>query len=174
MRRKKMKKIFTFMVIIMFFVVGLGAFAMGEPEGPVKPNRAPEAPIIIEYKSRIEKQKYEFFFYSIDPDGDDVYYSIWWNKVNKKVASTIEPDVPVVSWFGPYSSGEEIDKERTCKEYGNYELTICAKDTHGKIGPSTTITVTNTKPKVLQYPVFVWIIAKFSSILYQLTKILNL
>ena len=169
-----MKKIFTFMVIGMFLVVGLGTLAMGEPDDPVKPNRAPEAPVIIEYKSRIEKQKYEFFFYAIDPDGDDIYYSISWSKVDKKASSAREPDDPVIPWFGPYSSGEEIDKERICKQYGKYELIIRAKDIHGRIGPSTTITVTNTKLKLLTFPIFNQILAKFPDILYLLTKILNL
>ena len=81
-----MKKIIALIAIGMFMLVGLGTAAMGEPDTPVVANQPPEAPVIMQDKSRMEKQEYQCFFYAIDPDGDNVYYDISWKKIVDKVA----------------------------------------------------------------------------------------
>lgn len=76
------------------------------------------------------------------PDGDDVYYYISWKKVSDSNTASCSPDEPVDFWFGPYTSGEELEKNHTFYKCGEYELTVQAKDTHDSTGPATTITVT--------------------------------
>ena len=136
-------KIIALMAIGMFMLVGLGTVAIAEPDDPVTPNKAPEAPIIIEEKTGLEKQEYSCFFYSIDPEDDDVYYEISWKKVDDKFVCS--PDDPLVPWLGPFRSGEEVNIIRNCDETGQYEFKVCAKDEYGNIGLSTTISVKYTK-----------------------------
>lgn len=169
-----MKRLITLMVIGMFVIVGFGTIAMGEPDDPVIPNRAPEAPVILKDKSSIQKQEYRFCFYAIDPDGDEVYYDISWNKMEESPIVPCEPDDPVTPWLGPFASGEEIDETRKCLESGDYELTIRAKDKYDNIGPSTTIIVTYTKAKVLQFPVINRLLARFPGIISLITKIFRI
>jgi len=142
-----MKRMKAIIVIGMFVMVGCGTVAMGEPDDPVTPNQAPNAPIIIADKSSMEKQEYRCFFYAIDPDGDEVYYDLTWKKVDNNDVIACGPDVPVFPWLGPFNSGEEVNKIFDCCETGDYELTICVKDEFDNEGPSTTVTVSYTKAK---------------------------
>ena len=169
-----MKKIIAIVAIGMFMLVGLGNAVMGEPEDPVVPNGAPGAPIINEDKSGLEKETYKCSFYSIDPDGDKVYYAVHWKKIDSEVSTLCEPDDPSVPWLGPFDSGEEIDDTRKCKESGEYELSIYAKDIYGHIGPTTTKIVNYKKAKVLELPVFARILQRFPGLVHILMKILKI
>lgn len=169
-----MKKIFFLMVIGMFVSLGFTSVSMGEPNDPIFPNHAPEAPIILNDEISIDKQEYKCNFYAIDPDEDSIYYNIIWKKINNKVISTNEPGDPETPWYGPFSSGEEVDKILKCNKPGEYKLSICAKDEHGRIGPTTTITVRYTKSKLLQFPIFSYILEKCPAVVYLLTKIFKI
>ena len=170
-----MKKIIAIMAIGMFVIVGCGTFAMGRPDDPVKPaNQPPTAPVIMEDKNAWEKETYKCTFYSVDPDGDEVFYAIKWEKIDDKVVLCSEPDDPAVPWQGPFASGEEvIDTHKFC-ESGDYTITVRAKDIHGNIGPSTTETVTYKKAKMLQFPVFAHLLARFPGLVNILTKIFKI
>ena len=136
-----MKKTTAMIVVGMFVIVGCGSAVMGEPDDPVGTNRPPKAPVLIDEKSDWEKESYTYVFYAEDPDGDQVYYDIAWEKVSDtEIVSS--PDDPVVQWLGPFESGEELEKTHTFDKKGEYELTIRAKDSHDSIGPATTVTVT--------------------------------
>jgi len=137
-----MNKIKAIIMVGMFVVVGCGSIVMAEDDDPVFPNRPPKAPVLIEEQSQMEKDCYTYVFYAVDPDGDQVYYDIAWNRIGEPKIITCSPDDPVVPWLGPFESGEELEKLCTFHKSGEYELTIRAKDTHDNIGPSTTITVT--------------------------------
>lgn len=142
-------KIIALMAIVMFMLVGLGTFALAEPDDPVILNKAPEAPIIIKEISFWDKETYTYVFYSTDPDGDKVYYDIKWEK--KVLESCGEPDdPPSTPWLGPFESGEKVTDCHSFFESGDYTITIRAKDEHGNIGSSTKITVKYTKAKVLK------------------------
>lgn len=169
-----MERIIALMAIGMFVLVGFGTVAMAEPDDPVTPNQAPHAPVIIIDKSTWEKQEYRFCFYATDPDGDAVYFDVSFNKVGDENLVTCEPDDPVTPWLGPFDSGEEIDESRNCHEQGKYELTIRAKDTYDNIGPSTTITVTYTKAKILQLPIINRILERFPGIVYIIAKLFKI
>ena len=168
-----MKKMIALMVIGMFVLVGCGTVAMGEPDDPVTPNQPPKAPVILEDKSGMEKEEYQCFFYAVDPDGDDIYYDLSWKKIDNK--AVCGPDDPVYPWLGPFSSGEEVNELRECcAGSGDYELTIRVKDEFDNEGPSTTITVSYTKARVLQFPVFARILARYPGFVYFLTKIFKI
>ena len=165
-----MKKMIALLIIGMFVVVGCGTVAIGRPDDPIQTNRAPKAPEILEDKSNLQRQEYLCFFYAIDPDGDDVYYDISWKKIDDEALSTCRPDDPI-DWLGPFNSGEEVNIIRECTKSGDYELKIRAKDVNGDVGPFTTVSVSYTKAKMLQLPVFDQILARYPGIEYILTKI---
>ena len=173
-----MKRMIALMVIGMFVIIGFGTVAMGEQDDdvPVMPNQAPNAPIIIRDKSSMEKQEYRCFFYAIDPDGDEVYYYLNWKKVDNNGVTACRPDDddPAVPWLGPFNSGEELNKFFDCWESGDYELTIHVKDEFDNEGPSTTVTVSYTKAKVMQHPMLARILAKYPGFVYILTKIFKI
>ena len=158
----------------MFVIVGCGVAVMGRPGDPIVPNQPPSAPVVMEDKSGMEKQEYRCFFYSVDPDGDKVYYHITWKKIGNEGVTVCGPDDPVVTWDGPFNSGEEVNEVRSCKTSGDYELTIRAKDEFDNEGPSTTITVSYTKAKILQNEFFSRILTKFPWFVYFLTKIFKI
>ena len=167
-----MKRMIALMIVGMFLIVGCGTFAMGRPDVPDKlANRPPGAPTIMEDKSAWEQEIYKCTFYSVDPDGDKVFYAIKWEKVDDKVVSSFEPDDPAVPWRGPFTSGEEVIDTHACCESGDYSMTVFAKDDHGNVGPSTTVTVTYKKAKMLQLPVFAHLLARFPGLVYILTKV---
>jgi parallel beta-helix repeat protein len=64
-------------------------------------------------------EEYEYIFYTIDLNGDDVYYYIDWG------------DQTFEEWIGPYKSGEEITISHTWKKKGTYFITAKARDTQG-------------------------------------------
>jgi outer membrane protein assembly factor BamB len=75
-------------------------------------NYPPNPPIIYEENGSL-------FMYSIDPDGDDIFYLIDWG------------DGTVDDWFGPYPSGEIIEINHQWSEPGTYEIRAKARDIHG-------------------------------------------
>jgi len=169
-----MKRMIALMIVGMFVIVGCGTFAMGRPELVKVANQPPTAPVIIEDKSAWEQEVYKCTFYSTDPDGDKVYYAIKWEKIDDKVVSCSEPDDPAVPWRGPFTSGEEVINNHKCSESGDYSITIRAKDDHGNVGQSTTVTVTYKKAKMLQLPVFAHLLARFPGLVYILTKVFKI
>ncbi|VVB61856.1 Uncharacterised protein [uncultured archaeon] len=165
-----MKKTTAIIMVGMFVLVGCGSAVIGEDDDPVGSNRAPNAPVVIEDQSVWEKESYKFTFYAEDPDGDEVYYDIAWNKVGDTDKITCSPDNPAINWFGPFGSGEILEKIHTFYKCGDYELTIRAKDSHDSIGPSTTITVTY-KSSLSQFPLLLKLMEKYPGIFNILTKI---
>lgn len=164
-----MKKTMAIIIVGMFVIVGCGSAVFGGGDDIVS-NRPPKAPVFIDGKSDLEKQSYKYVFYAEDPDGDDVYYDVEWKKAGETKIISCSPDDPTVYWFGPYTSGEELQKIHTFYKYGEYELTIRAKDSHNFIGPSTTITVTY-KNSIIQLPILNKLMEKYPEIFHILTKL---
>ena len=77
-----------------------------------EPNNPPFPPIIYEENESL-------FMFSIDPDGDDIFYLIDWG------------DGYIDDWFGPYLSGEILEINHEWSEPGTYEIKAKAKDIHG-------------------------------------------
>jgi len=83
-------------------------------------NTPPNKPILKGPTNIKNGTLYEYTFYAIDTDGDDVYYyqnwgdtfwARWWE-----------------GWIGPYKSGEELLLENIWNEKGNYTVRVKAKD----------------------------------------------
>lgn len=158
-----MRKILTLLIIGMLVMIGSTSLVLGEDDTPNTSNRAPKAPILVQEKTGLKAETYKCTFYSIDPDGDQVYYYISWKKIDEDIR-LCGPDEPVRPWYGPFNSGEEISKEHTFTETGTYKVTLLVKDIYNKIGPATEITVTYKKVKTLQLPIFIQLLEKFPRI----------
>jgi hypothetical protein len=109
------------------------------------PNNLPNKPTITGETNGKFGESYEYTFYSIDPDGDELYYWILWFD-----------DCPGVSWDGPYSSGEEITKSYIWENEGTYTIQVKAKDSNGAESDWTTLEVSMPKSKSM-YVLNPWI-----------------
>jgi len=76
----------------------------------------PGTPTISGPVNGVAKQEYNFSVFSIDPDGDDVFYYIEWGE---GISS---------GWIGPYLSGQEIILSHAWNNSGTYEIRAKAKD----------------------------------------------
>ncbi len=146
-----MRKILTILCIGMLAMVGLGTVALGDDDDAKTANRAPSAPTIIQEKSDLQGDTYRCTFYSTDPDGDQVYYDITWEKIDNHVL-LCDDDDPVTPWIGPFISGDEVRRDHAFTEKGTYKVTLRAKDIFDHISPSTEYTVTYKKAKLFELP----------------------
>ncbi|MDH7507371.1 MAG: M20/M25/M40 family metallo-hydrolase [Candidatus Thermoplasmatota archaeon] len=79
-------------------------------------NSRPEKPDINGPLSGRPKIEYQYTFYSIDPEGYNLYYYIEWG------------DATNTGWIGPFASGEEITINHSWSKKGDYILKAKAKD----------------------------------------------
>jgi hypothetical protein len=63
--------------------------------------------------------EHEYYIYTKDINGNDVFYFVDWDDGNDS------------GWIGPYASGEEIIVTHTWN-YGAYKIRVLAKDTNGQ------------------------------------------
>lgn len=152
-----MRKISTIICIGMLVMVGVGTIALGADDEAHTSNRAPSAPTIMQEKSDLQGETYRCTFYSTDPDGDQIYYDITWEKIDDHVL-LCDDDDPVTPWLGPFNSGEEVRTDHTFTEKGTYKITLRAKDIYDNISPSTEFTVTYKQAKMFELPFFLQIL----------------
>jgi hypothetical protein len=115
-------------------------------EGPVwsfttRTNNSPSTPIIngpVEGKPEVS---YTYTFKSTDPEDDDLHYYIDWG------------DTTYEDWFGPFGSGEEIEKTHVFENEGTYIIYAKARDAFGSESDWGTLTVTIPRDKVLNRPI---------------------
>ena len=105
----------------------------------IKNNKPPEKPIITGPSSGRAGTQYGYTFYAIDPDGDNLYYTIDWG------------DGETIPWDGPYDSSRELKAFHTWSEKGSYTIRIKAKDVHGAESEWSTLEVSMPKNKNLPY-----------------------
>jgi len=98
-------------------------------------SHAPTKPTINGPSSGTKNTKYEYTFYSTDPDKDNVYYWIEWG------------DGDNTGWIGPYSSGETIKKTHKWSNSGIYTIKAKAKDTGNAESNWGSMTITMPKTK---------------------------
>jgi hypothetical protein len=153
------------MIVGMLIMVFSAVVTLGDDDDPVKSNRAPNAPVILKDISGWQKETYRCTFYAVDPDGDQVYYDIDWEKIGDKDIDTCGPDDPLEPWFGPFESGDHVSEDHCCYKEGKYTITIRAKDIYDNIGPSSTITVTYSKVKHIQFPILQFLLERISNLL---------
>jgi hypothetical protein len=115
-------------------------------EGPIwsfttRFNTSPDAPIINGPIEGKPGTSYSYTFKSTDPEGDNLYYYIDWGDGN------------IEDWFGPFSSGEEVEKTHVFENKGTYIIYAKAKDTLGSESEWGTFTVTIPRDKVVNRPI---------------------
>lgn len=95
----------------------------------IPPNNPPSTPEINGTTKGKVGTQLTYKFVSIDPDGDDVYYYIFWGDGNYS------------GWLGPYNSSVEISVNYSWSEMGTYTIKAKAKDVHGNESSWATLEV---------------------------------
>jgi hypothetical protein len=100
-------------------------------------NQPPNLPIINGSISGKIGETYDYDFYSIDPENDEVLYRInWGNGINSQ-------------WFGPYTSGEIVIFSHKWEEKGDFIIKVQSKDIYGDKSEWSTLEISMVKNKVL-------------------------
>lgn len=86
----------------------------------IEGNNPPETPQITGPSKGNAGKSYTYYFSSIDPDGNNVYYYIDWD------------DGSNTDWYGPYTSGTEKSLTHSWSSDGTYNIKIKAKDIMGE------------------------------------------
>ena len=100
-------------------------------------NEPPEKPTISGPKIGTLGKLINFKFSSIDPEGNDLYYYIYWD------------DGDYENWIGPYASGEEVTFGHTWSKAGVYTINIRARDQYGAKSQITQLKLTITRGKAI-------------------------
>jgi hypothetical protein len=99
------------------------------------PNAPPDNPSINGPTRAKAGVEYEYQFYTVDPDGDDVYYKIKWG------------DGEETDWIGPSGSGQQILRSHNYSEMGDYTIEAKAKDHKGEESKWGSLQITMPKNK---------------------------
>jgi len=126
-------------------------------------NDPPTAPIITGETQGQYGEEYNFTFYSVDPEGQDVWYYIEWGDGENE------------GWIGPYPSGEEITRAHTWDSRGTYVIKAKAKDTIDEESEWGSLEVKMPfNQKVNNFPILKWILYKFPYVFPLLRQILQI
>jgi outer membrane protein assembly factor BamB len=111
-------------------------------------NEPPSIPTIQgEIKGR-KKKSYEYTFESTDPEGDGVFYFIYWGD------GSMEP------WHGPHASGDAMNMSHAWEEKGTYNISAKAKDSYGSESDWGILQVSMPKNQMDPYVLFYPLLAK--------------
>ncbi len=115
-------------------------------------NDPPDEPTIKGPRKGKNETEYDYTFSAIDPDGDDLYYYIYWGDME-----------PLELWIGPYSSGDKIILNHTWVEEGNYTIKVKAKDCYGFKSDWATrdIKMPKNKQFIFNFPLLSWLFDRF-------------
>jgi hypothetical protein len=109
-------------------------------EMPVYGKQSPFPPHISGQTSGKPGETQDFTFYTIDPEGDDVYIYIEWG------------DNTTGDWIGPYPSGEWVTASHTWDEKGTYDIKALAVDIYGYESDWATLPVSIPRNKAINTP----------------------
>jgi len=126
-------------------------------------NDPPNTPTIDGPLNGKKGVEYEYNFSAIDPDGDDIYYFIYWGDMFPE-------------WIGPFPSGEKITLNHTWISKAKYHLIVKAKDTYGFKSDFATFNVTmpKSKPSNFNINIIAWLFERFSNAFPIITQLLKL
>lgn len=125
-------------------------------------NLPPNKPTISGPNFAKTGEELEFEFSTIDPEGDDVYYSINWG------------DDEWEFWLGPYTSGETVTFNHTYKKGGAYTIISKAKDIFDKTGQQNEFKLFILKNKATTHSILLKILEKLMVRFPILEHLLNL
>ena len=114
-------------------------------------NEPPNKPSVFGPLNGKKGTKYDYTFSAVDPDGDDVYFYIYWG------------DMYVPVWIGPFSSGEEIILNHSWNDKLSHTLRVKAKDCYGFKSDWATLEVKMPKYNFLNLNLnlLIWIFERF-------------
>jgi hypothetical protein len=84
-----------------------------------QPSNPPDLPIIDGPTSGDARVSYNYNFFTIDPDGNDVYYRIDWGDRS-----------PITEWIGPYHSGQICIVSHTFSKADTFIIKCQARDSY--------------------------------------------
>ena len=140
-------------LIGMLFILPISAVIADDDEANGS-NRAPCAPIIVDDATGNDKLECECTFYSIDPDGDEVFYYIDWGDSDIEIMQTLDDDDIIRPWEGPYTSGELLSLNHEYSERGEYVIKIKAKDVYNLESLTTTMPIKISYFKLFNFGFF--------------------
>jgi len=100
-------------------------------------NNPPDIPTIDGVTSGRAGIQYEYSLFSLDSDGDNVYYCINWSDGTEEMI------------IGPYESGIEVTANHTWNNRGKYTVKVKAIDTHNTESDWATLEVSMPKNKII-------------------------
>jgi len=124
----------------------------------IPPNNPPDNPEINGSTNGKVGVMYPYEFVTTDPEGDDVYYYIFWGDGNTS------------GWLGPYNSSVGISVNYSWSKKGTYDIKAKAKDVYDNQSGWTTLTVTIPRERILINSRLIQMFERFP----MLTKLLSL
>jgi len=100
-------------------------------------NDAPSKPLITGPSSGKEDTSYDYTFYAVDPDGDQLYYFIDWG------------DGTNSDWIGPVASEDQIKETHVWHNPGEYEIKVKVKDIFDAESEWATLKINMPKNKII-------------------------
>jgi len=124
-------------------------------------NQPPDPPSITGPTSGKPRHKYNYTFFTIDPDGDDVYYFIDWG------------DLTDSGWIGPFASGEEVIVSHKWLIQGSYTIRAKVKDIYDVESDWATLEVAMPKNQQYSNMWFLWFLERFPNAFPILKKVFS-
>jgi len=122
---------------------------------------APYPPEINGPSSGLPETPYTYTISAVDPQEDDVYFTIDWD------------DGTIDEWEGPYPSGEQITFTHTWSQKGSYTIKVLAKDAGDHESFWSTFSISMPKTRDTQYSIIQLILIKLFINHPMLIKIIN-
>jgi hypothetical protein len=118
------------------------------------PNKPPDIPTITGPIYGKQGFEYEYTIFSIDPNGDDIYYEVQWEETAK------------ITTYGPNPSGEEIKEKHTWLRKGNFTIKVRARDIYDAVSDEATLIVYMPKNKIVFSPLIIKLMESFPLLAY--------
>ena len=128
---------------------------------PIVENNPPNIPTIEGPTTGKKDTSYDFTIVTTDPDGQDVYYDIFWGNAGSG-------DV------GPFPSGEEQVFEHTWTKFGRYTIKVKAIDATGAISEYGEFIIKIGLPRSIDNPLLIRLFQRFPNIFPILRNLLDL
>jgi len=138
---------------VLLFTQDFESFVIGEKWGhwtisqdEIIDNEPPHAPSIFGPVQGKPDNEYEYFISSIDPNNDDVFFTINWGDNHSE------------QWIGPVLSNNEIVINHTWLEGGDYVVQVQAKDIYGLLSETSTLQISIPKQRESYVSIFISIL----------------
>jgi hypothetical protein len=128
---------------------------------PIVENTPPNIPTITGPTSGRIGEPYKFNVVTTDPDGQDVYYNIFWGNAGG-------PNI------GPFPSGEEQIFEHTWTRVGDFKIKVKAVDTTDGLGECAEFQISISKNRAVENLLLVRLLQRFPNIFPILRSLLGL